>query len=350
MKHLNGIQQVGFGCENLYETWQWYIDNFGVNIRILEDDTVAERMLPYTGGVPQKRHACIAMNLQGGCGCEIWQYSDRKPQKCAFIPQPGDLGIFAAKFRSNDVAAFHAELSAKYDKVSPLMKAPDGKPTFIVTDPWDKMLQIVQDDYRFLNMGRKNGGVCGASIGVTDIERSLKLYSDIIGFDKVIYDQIGTFEDLSEGKERYRRVLLTTSVPFCGPFSEVYGPGYIELVQALDREPKKIYEGRFWGDPGFIQICFDVKDMGELAKYLAPAGYKFTVDSCPDGEIFDMGEASGHFTYIEDPDGTLIEFVQTHKVPLIKKIYLDLDKRSKDTPFPKILFRIMALTKIKKLQ
>ncbi|MCF0175196.1 MAG: VOC family protein, partial [Bacteroidales bacterium] len=174
-------------------------------------------------------------------------------------------------------------------------------------------------------------------------------YSDIIGFDKVIYDRIGTFEDLSEGKERFRRVLLTTSSRFRGPFSNLYGPGYIELVQSLDRVPRKIYEGRFWGDPGFIQICFDVKDMKELANYLAPEGYKFTVDSCPDGEIFDMGEASGHFTYIEDPDGTLIEFVQTHRVPLYKKIYLDLDKRSKDKPFPKVLFRIMALGKIDKL-
>lgn len=349
MELLNGIQQVGFGCENIYETWQWYIDNFGVNIRILEDDTVAERMLPYTGGVPQKRHACIAMNLQGGSGCEIWQYSMRKPEKCAFVPQVGDLGIFAAKFRSNDVAAFHSELSAKYGNVGPLTKDPAGKPTFTVIDPWNNMLQIVEDDYRFLNMGRLNGGVCGAAIGVTDIEKSLVLYRDILGFDKVLFDCTGTFDDLGSA-EKFRRVLLTASKPFHGPFSEVYGPGYIELVQALDRTPRKIYEGRFWGDPGFIQICFDVKDMAALKKYLEPAGYKFTVDSCPDGEIFDMGEASGHFTYIEDPDGTLIEFVQTHRVPLYKKIYLDIDRRKKDKPFPKVLFRIMALTKIDKLQ
>jgi len=33
-----------------------------------------------------------------------------------------------------------------------------------------------------------------------------------------------------------------------------------------------------------------------------------------------MGEASGHFAYVEDPDGTLIEFVETHKIPIIKKL------------------------------
>ena len=31
-----------------------------------------------------------------------------------------------------------------------------------------------------------------------------------------------------------------------------------------------------------------------------------------------MGDAAGQFAYIEDPDGTLIEFVETHKVPLVK--------------------------------
>ena len=33
-----------------------------------------------------------------------------------------------------------------------------------------------------------------------------------------------------------------------------------------------------------------------------------------------MGEAAGHFSYIQDPDGTLIEFVETHKVPILKKL------------------------------
>ena len=49
-----------------------------------------------------------------------------------------------------------------------------------------------------------------------------------------------------------------------------------------------------------------------------------------------MGEAAGHFSYIEDPDGTLIEFVETHKVPILKKIgwYLDLRKRDPNKSLP----------------
>ena len=38
-------------------SWKWYADMFQMNVRILEDDTVAERMLPYTNNKPEKRHA-----------------------------------------------------------------------------------------------------------------------------------------------------------------------------------------------------------------------------------------------------------------------------------------------------
>ena len=96
---IAGIQQVGVGCMNFSEAWKWYIEMFQMDVRILEDDTVAERMLPYTGGKAQKRHACIAVNLQGGGGFEIWQYSERTPQPISFQIQVGDLGIFAAKIK-----------------------------------------------------------------------------------------------------------------------------------------------------------------------------------------------------------------------------------------------------------
>ena len=109
---ISGIQQIGVGTEDFRKSWDWYIDMFGIDVKILEDDTVAERMLPYTGGKPQQRHACIAVSLQGGGGFEIWQYSKRKPVACPFTISVGDLGIFAAKLNCCDVAAFHRELSA----------------------------------------------------------------------------------------------------------------------------------------------------------------------------------------------------------------------------------------------
>ena len=339
---FSGIQQVGIGTVDFRQTWNWMIKTFGADTKILEDDTVAERMLPYTGGEPQKRHACIAMNMQGGGGFEIWQYSERKPEPCPFEVAIGDLGIFAAKINCRSVKAFH-NLHPEATKIRQLTNACD---TCYIKDPYGNIFQLIERNNLYLDKGFPTGGIAGAMVGVSDIPKAIRFYSEILGYDSVIYDETGVFTDWQElkgGKEHYRRVLLTPSLDRVGAFSEVFGRSYIELVQALDRKPRKIYEGRYWGDPGFIQICLDVTGMDALGEYCASKGFPFTVDSCPDGQVFDMGEASGRFTYIEDPDGTLIEFVETYKIPIVKKIgwYLDLRKRDRTLPLPEILFKIL---------
>ena len=352
---ISGIQQVGVGTVDFRKTWNWLITMFGADIRVLEDDTVAERMLRYTGGQPQKRHACIALNLQGGGGFEIWQYSDRKPMPVPFEVAVGDLGVFAAKINCPDVPAAHATLSAKGAEVSAPGTLPDGTPCFWVKDPWGNFYQVVRQDYIYIDQGYPTGGMGGALVGVTDMQRSIAFYRDVLGYDTVIYDTTGVFDDwavMPGSAERYRRVLLGTSKPRPGAFSEVFGPDRVELVQALDRSPRKIFEGRYWGDPGFIQICYDVTGMKAFGEQCASKGHPFTVDSCPSGEIFDMGDASGHFTYAEDPDGTLIEFVETARVPIVKKLgwYIDMSKRDVRKPLPRFLFRMMGLVSREKVR
>ena len=344
---ISGIQQIGVGTEDFRKSWNWFIDMFGADVKILEDDTVAERMLPYTGGRPQKRHACIAVNLQGGSGYEIWQFSERKPEPCPFQVSVGDLGILAAKLKCRDAAAFHQEVSAKWKDCSALGKLPDGTPCFWIRDLYGNWFQAVERKDVFIDEGRNAGGLVGAVIGVSDLDASIRFYADVLGYGRILSDTEGPFDEsgfLPGGERRCRRVLLGHG-PRTGAFSGMFGESTLELVQALDYTPRKVYEGRFWGDPGFIQVCFDVTGMRALGDFCAAHGHPFTVDSCPNGEQFDMSDASGHFTYIEDPDGTLIEFVETHKVPVAKKLgwFIDMSKRDADKPLPKFLFRMMGL-------
>jgi hypothetical protein len=86
--------------------------------------------------------------------------------------------------------------------------------------------------------------------------------------------------------------------------------------------------------------------MNTLKKKCEANGYPFTVDS---DDTFDMGEAGGRFTYLEDPDGTLIEFVETHRVPVLKKIgwYLNLKKRKTQKPLPDWMVSTMGWGKVK---
>lgn len=349
--HIHGIQQVGIGCEDFARSWEWYIKMFSADIRVLEDDTVAERMLPYTGGQPQKRHACIALNLQGGGGFEIWQYSQRKPVPCPFPVECGSLGIFCCKTGSPDVEAFHRRISSAYSQVSALSAAPDGSPTFFILDPWGNYFQVVTKTDLMFNRKGLSCGVTGAMIGVSDMDRSLPFYRRLLGYDQVIYDKTGSWTDLQlfpNGGEQFRRVLLAPSSRPEGAFSQLYGRSTIELVQALDSPARRLYEGRFWGDPGFIQVCFDVSGLSQFEQTAAEFGCPFTVDSDKGGENFTMGDADGRFAYIEDPDHTLIELVEARRITLSKhpRLCIDLTSRRKDKPLPKTLLRLLALKRV----
>jgi catechol 2,3-dioxygenase-like lactoylglutathione lyase family enzyme len=352
---ISGIQQIGIGVNNVREAWKWYIENFGMDCRVFEDEAEAKLMLPYTGGKPRSRHAVLALNLQSGGGFEIWQYKGREPMNIKDEIMIGDLGIIACKMKVKNI---HETLAAFHKKSIPVPSAtvtdPSGKMTLFMKDPYGNIFQLVEAGDWFRNENKNTGGSYGAIIGVSDIEKARIVYSDILGYDEVIYDSSGKFSDLSDlpgGNRECRRVLLGRSRAFAGPFSKVLGKSVIELISTIGEKGKKIYENRFWGDPGFIHLCYDMRGMDELKNFCERKGFPFTVDSkkSHEGSAFDMGEAAGHFAYIEDPDGTLIEFVETHKVPILKKLglYLDLRKRDPNKSLPDWIVKTLKFSRVK---
>lgn len=353
---ISGIQQIGIGVTNLYDAWHWYIENFGMDCRIFEDDSVARLMLPYTGGQPQGRHAILAYNLQSGGGFEVWQYKGRKPVALKNDISIGDLGILACKMKVRDIAQAYSFYKNKGVTLQGGISAdPSGKKTFFLKDPYNNIFQLTGGEDWFMNENKITGGSYGAMIGVSDIEKSRIVYSDILGYDETVYDSTGIFPDLAllpGGKKECRRVLLKHSEPFTGPFSKLFGSSVIELVSSTGAPGKKVYENRYWGDPGFIHLCYDMSGMDNLKEYCEKKGFPFTVDSkkSHEGSSFDMGEAAGYFSYIEDPDGNLIEFVETHKVPILKKfgIYLNLRKRDPRKSLPLWILKSLRFSKVKK--
>lgn len=347
---LSGIQQIGVGVPDVNAAFAWFRRAFGMDVPIFDDAGEAPFMTRYTGDRVHSRHAILAANLRGGSAFEIWQFTSRRPSPPPVAPELGDYGIFCPRMKSPDVAAaLDALQRAGIELIGEVAHDPSGAETFFVRDPNDLTFQVVPDSHWFSRGRFPTGGVAGCMIGVSDIERSRKLYSEILGYDSVVYDETDTFADfasLPAGGARFRRVLLTHTTARPGPFSRLFGPSSIELVQALERSPRRLYEGRYWGDIGFIQICFDIHGMAALRDSCANAGFPITVDSA---DSFDMGEAAGHFCYIEDPDGTLIEFVETHRIPILRKIgwYLDLAKRDPKRPLPSWMIKALGLARVK---
>jgi catechol 2,3-dioxygenase-like lactoylglutathione lyase family enzyme len=348
-QHICGIQQVGIGTDDLHRDWKWYRAVFGMDIRIFEDAAEAPLMTHYTGGEVHKRVAALAMNMQGGGGFEIWQYASRIPQPAAFKLDLSDLGILAIKMKTRDAEKARATFTKMgVGLLTPAHANTAGDPHFYCTDTNGYWFDIVQSKNWFKNENRPTGGVYGAVIGVSDMEKSLAFYRDLLGFDQVLSDTTGVqsdFAGMPGGDKSFRRVILTQKQQATGPFSPLLGQNQIELIQAAEGKGRKIFENRFWGDLGFIHMCFDVKDMKGLKSKAAELSYPFTVDSA---DSFDMGKAAGRFGYVEDPDGALIEFVETHKLPIVEKWgwFLDLQKRNQQKSLPKWLLNCFRFNRI----
>lgn len=352
-KIISGIQQMGIGVPNVAEIWSWYRTFFGLDIKVFEDAAEAPLMTKYTGGEVHSRTATLALSMDGGGGFEIWQYTSRNTEKAKFPIQLGDYGLYACRIKSRDVEKTYDYFIANGAKIiGELFERPDGQKHFLVEDPNGNIFNIVEGKDWFSNTKHPSfcGGVAGAMVGVSNMDKSIAFYQNILGYSHVVYDETQIypcFTALPGGHGRIRRVLLSHTEKRQGPFAELLGPTEIELIQHLERgDCQTILKDRFWGDWGFIHLCYDVQGMDVLEKECAKAGHPFTVDS---GSTFDMGEAGGRFSYIEDPDGTLIEFVETHKVPVFKKWgwYINLKKRNPKKHLPKWMLRAMGMNRFK---
>jgi len=326
-----------------------------MDCRIFEDEAEAKLMLPYTGGQPRSRHAVLALNLQSGGGFEIWQYKGREPLPFDGELRLGDLGIIVCKMKVRNIMdAFSFFKSNAVTIPEEPLSDPSGSRSFFVKDPFGNLFQMVERNNWFMDEKKVSGGSYGAIIGVSDIGKARKVYSDILGYDEVVYDKKGVFPDLAflpGGSDEITRVLLRRSQPVAGPFSRLFGQSEIELISSTSGPGRKIFDGRFWGDLGFIHLCYDIRNMDNLKSFCTEKGFPFKVDSkkSHEGNSFDMGEAAGHFSYIEDPDGTLIEFVESHKLPLVKKLgwYLDLKKRDPRKPLPNWMVKALRFSRVK---
>ncbi len=203
---ISGIQQIGIGVSDLDEAWKWYSRHFGMDCRIFEDVAEAKLMLPYTGGKPRSRHAVLALNLQSGGGFEIWQYKGREPKGAAVEVLAGDLGIFACKMKTGNIQQTTQRMRANgVEVISGPAKDPSGEKTSFVRDPFGNIFQLVEATDWFMKEKKNTGGTYGVIIGVSDIDKSKTVYSDILGYDKVIYDKTGEFDDFRDvaGRQSY---------------------------------------------------------------------------------------------------------------------------------------------------
>jgi hypothetical protein len=303
---INGLQQVGTGVTDFARLAAWYA-SLGFDRLLVEDTGPATMMACHAGGVVREKHAAVLVSLSGGGGLEIW-HALSPPPKIRDVPaQLGDLGIFAVKVGLQPSGAGDGAQEDPLGRSCRWRRDPDGN--------------VVQ---QIVGRSDRRHGVQGAIIGVRDVDRLLRFLRDIAGAPTVRFDGTGCFEDfaaLPGGDRRVRRVIVALPERGTGSLGRFMGPTEIELVAAIDGPANPIFERRFWGDPGFIHLAFDIWGAAALKSHALQHGWHVTVDS---GRGFEMGGAVAQFLYVEPEPGLLFEFVEIEALPLFAPLGIRL--------------------------
>ena len=155
---INGIQQLGVGVTDIEEAWNWYRRFFSMDILMFDEEAVAELMLAHTDGQPRKRHAILALNLEGGGGFEIWKHTGKNPTPIDFEIQLGDLGINIGVLKCQDAEiAYQKYASSGLNLLGEISIDPNGKKHFFLKDLYNNIWEIKEHPEVFKKEKAVNG-------------------------------------------------------------------------------------------------------------------------------------------------------------------------------------------------
>jgi catechol 2,3-dioxygenase-like lactoylglutathione lyase family enzyme len=133
---------------------------------------------------------------------------------------------------------------------------------------------------------------CHLVVGVTDMDRALEFYRDVLGMEVV-------FETLISG-EPFDAVLHATRKQEGRVVGGLLGGLMVELL-SLGAKPAADKPARR-GIIGLQNVSLSVDDLDDTHRRITAAGYT------PDQEPFEIGGVRMFF--VKDPDGTPVEFIE----------------------------------------
>ena len=133
---------------------------------------------------------------------------------------------------------------------------------------------------------------CHLVIGVTDMDRALEFYHDVLGMDVV-------FETLISG-EPFDAALHATRKQEGRVVGGLLGGLMVELLSLGAKQPTDKPARR--GMTGIHNVSLSVGDLDDTHRRITEAGYT------PDQEPFEIGGVRMFF--VKDPDGTAVEFIE----------------------------------------
>ena len=207
----------------------------------------------------------------------------------------GDIGVAKVTFAVPDVAAFCTDRSAFLDLASAPKTAflgNGGECRFAYGhDPEGNLIEIVSGP-----------GITLRSLGiaVTDLDRSLDFYGEVLGFDETVIPPHESFSGLIDEVAGVKGATVRSCL-----ISKSEGGGMLELFEVTKPRGRSIPFGTQWGDFGYLQVCLRAADPQMLVSEIEAQ----QLDVLLPMQHVDDPDHPAMFMYLRDPDGIPVEIV-----------------------------------------
>ena len=146
------------------------------------------------------------------------------------------------------------------------------------------------------------GRIYHVGLTVSDLERSIAFYRDVLGLEF----QGEIFMEGEETDKMFRRVNCKARVAYLNGSKAVEAPP-VELIQFVNNEVKKVPSDLF--TTSISEVCFYTDDIDSAYKHLVDNN----VECLSESQYFDFradGFGESRAFYFRDPDGIILEMMQ----------------------------------------
>jgi catechol 2,3-dioxygenase-like lactoylglutathione lyase family enzyme len=323
---IAAFQHVGMGVRDVERTYDFYRDLMGFRVELSDETEYQVDMTPIVGDLVEMR-VMMAVNIAGGAAIELVEHTSTKPMEAEEPLQWGDIGYLELGLKVHQLDDVYLDLKRKgVEFITPVLSmelSSGGTERYAyIRDPDGLLIQLVEVPNR--KRAFAVGGARHVAIGVSDMGKARDFYGEVLGFTDLIHrfeGRIPELDDVTGGREMEMVILgHQGGQKSVLPLLE---RAIVKLVHTPGYRGRPTFEGRRWGDIGLMEMAFDVTDLAESTNGLLSKGAELLH---PPTRV-DMGQGTiGAFSYIKDPDGTILEQVEVEKVmwvsPKVMKYFL----------------------------
>ena len=305
MSRISGVHHVAIGVKDLESMKSFYRGVLGFTEVFAEfDESEQEVMREVTRSSRAVFSGAILCQKAGGILLELIHMSEPVPRPIRKDFRYGDIGVAKITGAVSDVRGTYEALKDKVSFCSsPKTAVIPGwgdYPFVYCRDPEGNLVEIVSARAAVEGIF---GGARSIGISVTDLDRSISFYRNLLGLHVLIVDVHEGFSGLVDEVS----AAADTRVRSCLLSAHGKRDAMIELFEVLEPRGRSIPFSVSWGDFGYLQVAFNCDDIRGIAYDMERAGMDLLCS--PKVMAGGIPEHPGEFVYVRDPDGIPVEFL-----------------------------------------